>query len=201
MAEGKNNFGTYHISSDLENYEVARSNFFTLVVDNLDDLVRSDFALENPTEADKIKNGQEVVKLSVTKAFVPHFSVDTLSFRRGNSVIKYAGNPTFDDGDIEVQDFVGLGTKSVLMAWQALTYNVNTDKGGRAADYKRDCTLIEYTQDYQEIRRWKLIGCFISKLSEDAYDMSNGDDRKITATISYDRAVMKDPDTKTTTNA
>lgn len=194
MTEGKNNFGTYHISSDLANYEVARSNFFTLIVNDIDSLVKSDFALENPTANDKITGGQEVIKLSVTKAFVPHFSNDVISVRRGNSVIKYAGNPTFEDGDIEVQDFVGINTKSVLMAWQALGYDVINDRGGRAADYKKNCTLVEYTQDYKEIRHWELIGCWISKLTEDSFDMSNGDDRKITATISYDRAIMHEPD-------
>ena len=70
--------------------------------------------------------------------------------RRGNSVIKYAGNPTFPEGSLQVQDFVGLKVKSILMAWQALAYDVVNDKGGRAADYKKKGTLIEYTHDHEK---------------------------------------------------
>lgn len=190
MIEGKNTNGTYHINSDLEHYEVARSNFFTFIVEGLDGLVKSDFNLVTPSKKDIITGGQEIIKLSVTKASVPHFSIDPISIRRGNSVVKFAGNPTFDSGSIEVQDFVGLDVKSVLMAWQALAYDVVNDKGGRAKDYKKNCSLIEYTQDYEEIRRWDLVGCWVSDLKEDDFDMSADGDRKISITIQYDRAVM-----------
>lgn len=193
MAEGKQNFGTYHINTDIQNYELARSNFFTFIVDDLEGLVKSDFSLEQPEAGDIINNGQEVIKLSVTKASVPHFEVAPLEIRRGNSVIKFAGNPSFKEGSLELQDFVGLKVKSVLMAWQALSYDVVNDRGGRASAYKKNCTLIEYTQDYEEVRRWDLIGCWISGIQEDDFDMNSDGARKITATLQFDRAIMHDP--------
>lgn len=189
-----NNFGTYHISSNLSNYEVARPNFFTFIVEGLNNVVRSDFALEDPTDADKIKDAEEVIKLSVTKASVPHFEVSPIEIRRGNSVVKYAGNPTFPDGSIECMDFVGIDTKSTLMAWHAQTYDVVNDKGGRAINYKKNCTLVEYSQDYTEIRYWELIGCWVSNISEDNFDIEGDGARKITCTIQYDRAIMHLPD-------
>jgi hypothetical protein len=92
-----------------------------------------------------------------------------------------------------VDDVVGLDTKSVLMAWQGLTYNVHSRKGGRMVNYKKTCTLVEYTQDYEQIRSWTLYGCFISALSEESFDRNNDGPRQITATIEYDRAVMELP--------
>lgn len=187
-------WGTYHISSNLQNYEVARSNHFTFIVENLGELVRSDFALEEPDNDDVITDGQEVIKLSVTKASVPHYSINPIEIRRGNSVIKMAGNPTFDAGTLECQDFVGLDTKSVLMAWHALVYDVVNDRGGRMFRYKKNCTLTEYTPDHEEIRHWELIGCWISEIAEEEFDKSADGDRKITCTIQYDRAIMHMPD-------
>lgn len=188
------NWGSYHISANPENYDIARSNFFTFIVEDLGDLVRSDFNLEEPEDSDIIKNGQEVIKLSVDKSSIPHFAITPIEIRRMNSVIKYAGLPTFDAGTLSAQDYVGLDTKSVLMAWQALAYDVINDVGGRAENYKKNCTLVEYTQDRKEIRHWDLIGCWISDINEDDMDVAADGDRKISCTLIYDRAIMHLPD-------
>jgi hypothetical protein len=56
-------------------------------------------------------------------------------------------------------------------------------------DYKKTCTLYEYTQDYKLIRKWTLEGCFIKGLTEGEFDRESTDGkRKITAEIVYDRA-------------
>lgn len=185
-----NSISAYHISSSLDAYESARGNFFTFIVDDLDNLVKSDFALEEPAESDYLTGAQAAIKLAVSKASVPHFELGTIEIRRGNSVVKYAGNPTWPEGSIEVNDFVGLDVKSILMAWHGLAYNVITDRGGRAINYKKKCTLVEYTQDHQEIRHWDLYGCWISKLDEEGFDMEADSARKIACTIQYDRAIM-----------
>ena len=192
MTEGKENWGTYHISASLSDYEVARSNFFTFIVDDLDTLIKSDYALpaEQLQANDVIKGGQEILKLSVSKASVPHFSIEPIALRRMNSVIKYAGNVSFDAGSLELDDFVGLRTKAVLMAWQALAYDVINDTGGRAIDYKKNCTLIEMDQAKHEINRWDLIGCWISDIKEEDFDVNADGERKLNVTIQYDRAIM-----------
>lgn len=197
MAEIKDkDFGSYHIASELE-YEHARSGFFSFIVNDIDNLVRSDFGEEEPEDSDKIKDGVEKLKLSVIKVNVPHFSTTTIETRRGNSVVKYAGVPTFNSGEITVQDYLGLSGKSILMAWQALTYDVINDKGGRAKNYKKNCTLIEYTQDYKKVRSWDLIGCWPSEISEAEFDKSADSERTITATIQFDRAIMHDESEET----
>jgi hypothetical protein len=57
------------------------------------------------------------------------------------------------------------------------------------ADYKKDCTLIEYTPDYQEIRKWRLEGCWVKGITENEFSMEDAAKRQITANIRFDRAV------------
>lgn len=189
-----NSLNTKHISANLySNYEAARSSFFVLEV-ALGKLLKPEYT-GHPNDAkdtDYIEgSAEEKLKLNVTKAPVPHFSLGTEEIRRGNDVIKFATVPTWDSGSIEVDDFIGIRTKDILMAWQYLAYNPNTRLGGRMKDYKKVCTLKEYTQDYELIREWRMDGCFITKLTEGEFDRENDGRRKITADISYDRATVK----------
>ena len=187
-----NSLSAQHISTNLANYEAARSGFFSLIVDDIDNIVSAAFS-GNPADAadsDKIARAQETLKLNVVKALVPHFSLQKQSYRRGNDVVNFAGVPDFKDGSITVDDVVGMDTKSILMAWQGLAYNVHTRKGGRMKDYKKTCTLIEYTQDFEQIRSWILHGCWVQDIQEGDFDKENDGKRQITASIVYDRAEM-----------
>ena len=192
-----NSLSAQHISTNLANYEAARSGFFSLIVDNIDNIVRASYTGEraDAADSDKIKQAQEILKLNVVKAPVPHFALTKLSYRRGNDVVNFAGVPDFTDGSIVVDDVVGVDTKSILMAWQALGYNVHTRKGGRMKDYKKDCTLVEYTQDFEQVRSWKLYGCWVRNITEGDFDKENDGKRQVTAEIVYDRAVMEMPQT------
>jgi hypothetical protein len=187
-----NSLSAKHISTNLANYEAARTGFFSLIVDDIDNIVSAAFSGEprDAAASDKIARAQEILKLNVVKAPVPHFGVEVLRYRRGNDEVTFAGVPTYESGSITVDDVVGVDTKSILMAWQALTYNVYTRKGGRMKDYKKNCTLVEYTQDFEQVRSWTLYGCWISKLSEGEFDKENDGKRQITAELQYDRAEM-----------
>ena len=190
-----NSLSAQHISANLANYEAARSGFFSLIVDNIDNIVRASYTGEHSAAAnsDKIAQAQEILKLNVVKAPVPHFSLQKQQYRRGNDVVTFAGVPEFTDGSIVVDDVVGMDTKSILMAWQGLAYNVHTRKGGRMKDYKRDCTLCEYTQDFELVRSWKLYGCWVRNITEGDFDKENDGKRQVTAEIVYDRAIMEMP--------
>lgn len=109
---------TTHISTNLRNYEAARSGFFTLVVDNLTNLLKPNFKgdAREATDADRIQNAQTVLKLNVVAATVPQFSVGTEEFRRGNDTVKFATVPTWEGGSLTVDDIVGLDTKSLLIS-------------------------------------------------------------------------------------
>lgn len=192
-----NSLSAQHISTNLANYEAARSGFFSLIVDDIDNIVRASYTGDHSAAAasDKITQAQEILKLNVTNAPVPHFQLQKLSYKRGNDTVNFAGTPEFQDGEITVDDVVGMDTKSILMAWQGLAYNVHTRKGGRMKDYKKTATLVEYTQDFEQVRSWKLHGCWISNITEDAFNKEQDGKRAIRATIVYDRAEMVMPET------
>ena len=187
---------TTHIANNLNQYEHARSSFFVFQVapDQLTNLVHPDFDTSSgePGETDKY-DGQlasDYLRLNVLKASVPNFTVETHTYRRGNDVIKSASTPTFKDGSITIDDVVGLHVKDILYSWLYLAYDPHTRKGGRMKDYKKTCTLLEYTQDYQLIRYWTLEGCFIKGIDEGDFDRENDEVRQLTVSISFDRAMM-----------
>ena len=183
-----------HISSNLQNYEAARTGFFTLTVSaqDLGNLLSPNYTGDPSaaTEADHLTGVQEALKLNVTKAPVPHFEISqVMEYRRGNDVVKMAGVPQWSEGTLTVEDVVGIDTKSILLSWLYLAYNPHTRKGGRMKDYKKHATLTEYTQDYEPIRHWDIEGMFITKLQEDDFDRENDGKRQIQATFVYDRAI------------
>lgn len=188
-----NTYGTYHLADNPALYDPMRNNTFEFVVTGLDKLLR--VGADGSEENAYITNAQEVLRLSVDSTSIPMFTQEVIPVKRGNSTIKFAGTPSFASGSLVVNDWIGADSKSALMAWQNLSYNVKTDRVGNAADYKKDCWLIEYTPDYtKQVRQWQLKGCFISGLSEDAYSMSSDGKKTINATIEYDRAIMSLPD-------
>lgn len=176
--------GTYYMADNREVYELQRSNSFEFIITDLDNLRPSGDPSLTPTWS----NPQQALRLSVNESFVPHFTQQELTVRRGNSTLYYAGMPEFQNGSINFTDFIGAQTLDILMAWQNLSYNVTTEKIGVAGDYKKDCYLVEYTPDWQIVRTWKLYGCWITSISEQPFNHESNDKRMISVTIRYDRA-------------
>ena len=189
---------TWHISENLAAYEAARNSFFVFHVNptELTNLYSPDFDPDSGEASEKdgtLFNGDmasEALRLNVVKSSVPNFTIAPMEYRRGNDVVKFAGIPTYKDGSLTIDDVVGQRTKDLLYSWQYLAYNPITRKGGRMKDYKKTCTLIEYTQDYEQIRYWTLYGCFITGIDEGDFDRENDGKRQLTVAISYDRATM-----------
>jgi hypothetical protein len=178
--------GAYVLADNPNLYEIQRTNNFEFIVTDIDNILRAGAGGSETTST--IDNAQEVLRISVSGAFVPHYTQESIPIRRGNSVQKFAGVPTFQAGRITLNDYIGADTKAVLMAWQNLSYNVRTEKVGLVTDYKKDAYLLEYTPDYQLVRTWKLFGCWISGLSEGEFSHDSADKHTISATIEYDKA-------------
>lgn len=173
---------TYYLTDDPTHYEIQRNNNFVFYVTGLNaklSIVQNNYAQ---------KNAEDVLKVSVASSSVPHFKQGAISLKRGNSTMKFAGVPEFDSHTLKLDDFIGAGTSDVLNAWQQLSYNVRTEKVGLASDYKIDAYLLEYTPDYQLVRTIKMMGCWISGISEDDFDHNSNDKHSMTATIEYDKA-------------
>ena len=190
----ENNFGAYHLANNPKVYEPARSNTFRFVVTDIDNIRRVGYSAEDNSAAARIANAQEMLEFSVAKTSIPHFTQTAIVIRRGNSVMKAAGLPEFGEGSLTINDFIGADGKSVLMAWQNLSYNVDTQMIGYMSDYKKNCWLIEYDPNYKIVRQWILYGCWVKGITEQEFDMEGGDKRQITAQIEYDYAKMQMPD-------
>lgn len=185
---GGDKLGTYYMTQNPKLYEIQRSNNFVFYISGLSkslNIVNNKYAAEN---------ADDVLKLSVSSAFVPHFTQEAIVVKRGNNSMKFAGTPTFKDGSIKFDDWIGAGTKDILLAWQKTSYNVDTEKVGLASDYKRDGYLLEYTPDYQLVRTWKLCGCWISGIEEDPFDHESNEKHSLTATLQYDKAFIDTTD-------
>lgn len=143
---------------------------------------------------DYIYNAQEILDFSVVKFDAPHFSQQTIEVKRGNSTLKYAGVPSFKSGQLVINDFSGADGKSILEAWQNLSYNVIDDTIQSSDKYKVNATILEYLPDNTLVRYWELQGCWVSGISEDSYDSESGNKKTVTATIEYDRAIPHRPD-------
>lgn len=175
--------GAYHLANNPELFQPQMTNNFMFVVTGLDSL------LSVGTNR-VIERAQDYLKMSVSAATIPHFTQTPIMIPRGNTTIKAAGKPEFQDAPIVVDDYIGANTKDILMSWQNLSYNVETEKVGLMGDYKKDCYLIEYTPDEQEVRRWKLKGCWISQINEGQYSWDGNDKQRIQVTIQYDYAYI-----------
>ena len=182
LHEAGDRLGTYYLTDNPKYYEIQRSNNFVFYVSGLSKA----FNIANNKYAQD--NADDVIKISVNRATVPHFTQSAIQVKRGNNTMKFAGVPEFGSGSIDLNDYIGAGTKDVLLAWQNKSYDVRTEKVGLASDYKKDAYLLEYTPDYQLVRTWKLMGCWISGLSEGDYTHDSAEKHTITATIEYDKA-------------
>lgn len=188
--------GAWHIADNPALYEPARKNNFRFVVTDIDNLVKAGVP-ENLVndDTDRIVNGQEYLEVSVISTTVPHVKIGTIEVPRGNTKSKFAGVASFDDGSLVVNDFIGARTKSILMAWQALVFDVNSEAIHMSSNYKKTCYLYEYTPDYETvIRSWRLEGCWISDLSEDDFSNEEEGKKQVTATIVFDKAIPQDND-------
>lgn len=184
--------GTYHLSENPALYEPSRNNAFELVIDlsaDKDMLLAAGVTSTTATDDDYFANVSDVIRLSVDESFVPHFDLEVIRVRRGNSEMKFAGTPSFSEGQIKVNDYVGARTKDILLALQRMVYDVTNDVVELAGNYKRNWTLVEYTPDFSRIvRQWELKGCWIKTLSEGNFSHGSSDKRSIDLTIVYDRA-------------
>ena len=184
--------GAYHLAGNPSKYQPVRQNNFTFLVDASDSsplhsLLRVN---ENPEDTSSyINNAQEVLEFSVLKFDVPHFSQDEIEIKRGNSKIYYAGTPSFNAGKLEVQDFMSADGKSVLLAWQSLSYDISVDGIPSSDRYKSNANVYEYLPDGTLIRSWALYGCWVKSITETGWDNENGGKKTITADIRFDRAI------------
>jgi len=188
--------GAYHLAGDPSLYQPVRTNNFSFLVDvtansPLASLVRVN---SNPEDPDSYFNGntvQETLNFSVVKFDAPHFSQEEIELKRGNSRIYFAGLPSFKEGSLVINDLMGADGKSIILAWQALSYDLRSDTIPSSEKYKTNATVNEYLPDGRLIRSWDLYGCWVKSVSEDGWDNEGGGKKTVTASIRFDKAVER----------
>lgn len=186
-------FGAYHIASNPTLYEPVRQNEYRFIA-KFDNIRLLKVGENENYDSSYIRDGQEILDFSVVSFDVPHFSQEEIQIKRGNSIVHYAGVPQWSEGQLVINDLIGADGKSVLLAWQARSYDVINDTIPSADKYKINATVMEYTADNKLVRYWDLFGCWIKGLSEDKWDSESGNKKTLTATIRYDRAIPHLPD-------
>ena len=180
--------------SDKRKYEPQRDNHFEFVVefDGNDKLLRYGESIdsENGSSTDAyFGDVQHILRVSLDSAFLPEIGVGTIPVKRGNSDIVFAGAPNIGhSGTLNFNDWIGVRTYDILLAWFQLVYNMTTDKVGLAQDYKRTAHIFQYTPTWQLVRAWQLNGVFPTGVKGGDLSYSNGGNAqmKVQATISYD---------------
>ena len=186
------NYGVYHLADNPAQYQPVRTNNSRCICQGSEELVR--VGGDENNRNDYLENAQEVIDFSVVSFDAPNFTQDEIQIRRGNSTVYFAGTPRFNTSNLVINDFVGADGKSILQAWQALSYDVVNDIINPSTKYKKDMLILEDTPDNVLIKVWELKGCWITSLTETGYSSESPAKKTVTATIRYDRAIPRKPD-------
>ena len=187
------NISAFHLATRPDLYEPQRENSFQFIITDIDGIVRAGH-LDNDDE-DRIANAQELMKFSVLSwSGSPTFSQEEIAVNLGNSTIYFAGKPSFSDGTLVVQDFIGAESKSILQAWQNLSYNLSEDtvSSVNITNYKKRCYLKEMTPEMRDVATYVLEGCWVTSVDFGTYTYDSAGKKQVSATIRYDRA-YRDP--------
>lgn len=186
--------GAYHLSDNPRIYEIQRTNNFIMIISDVNRLKhRQDTVSKDTIQTTSWSaSPSTVLRCSIKAASIPTFSQSPIEVRRGNSVIKFAGVPSFSSGTLECYDFIGADVTGILTAWQAEAYNVETEKVGLVTDYKRSGYLIQLSPDGEAVRAWRMSGMWVSNLDLGRMDYDSNDKHTISVSVEYDKAVIWD---------
>jgi hypothetical protein len=176
--------GTYHMIAD-SGYEPQRTNNFEVQITGLDGLttVKSGVAIGNASQS---------ITLAVASYSAPEINMGKIDVAYGNNKVKFAGVPEFPESSIVLNDYIGNNIESIIMGWFKLVYNPNTQKIGKAINYKKLGYLHEYTPDGSLDREWELHGVWPSSVKLGDFKQEGGEIRQITVTLQYDYAIPVD---------
>ena len=177
--------GAYHMI-DRREWEPQRTNNFEIQFPGLNGLISIDQNIALPD------NATDLLTLSVKSVSYPNTNIGKLQVYYGNNSINFAGKPEYGECEIVVNDFIGIQTERIIMAWSRMVYDPKTEAIGWATEYKRDGYLMEYSPDGKIVRRTQLRGCFPGNVSPGSFDYTGNDIREISVTFYCDVAIPLD---------
>lgn len=133
--------------------------------------------------------GQSIM-LSVATFDAPTINIGVIEVPYGNNQIKYAGKPSYENSRVVVNDFIGLDIERILSNWHDCVFDPDSQKIGRAANYKASAHLVEYSPDGELYRMWMLHGVWPGTLNLGSFDQQGGSVRQVTLDLIYDYATI-----------
>lgn len=147
-----------------------------------------------------LKQINDILNCSLQSINSPTKSIQQIIVDFFNSQIKYAGKPTYNEANITLNTFIGLGSKNVLSAWSDMCLNNRSLAGGWARSvsdfrpqtfnpmrmdlddylseltpnigYKVDGILLECARDGTIVNQWDYIGMWLQQFTPGSFNMS-----------------------------
>lgn len=160
--------GPMHLSNN-RNFEVQRTNNFEVAIEGLTD----DFTL------------------SIQSTGLPTTSNDPIELSYGNSKVKVAGQATFEDVSLVVNDYITIDIERQCHAWRKQVYDPETDAVGWAEKYKRNGRIYQYGPDGTVIRTWRIIGVWPTSIDSGELNYDGAEKKQITMSLSVDKAYIE----------
>lgn len=183
-----------HLFVATNKYEPQRTNNFELVITGLEGIYAAGMDRDSnhgfsPDEYALIKASSNDLTLSIQGAFTPQENISKLEVPYGNSNVKFAGKVEYPDGTITWTDYYHQDMELLLKCWLRAVYNGTNGAVGDAEDYKCTAYVTSFSPSGRYARRWKLFGVFPTQVNGDDYSNENNSIRRLSCTLSYDRAV------------
>jgi hypothetical protein len=101
--------------------------------------------------------------------------------------LQYAGRANYSHSlPITLLETTDIGTRDMLIRWQKIARNWNTNTGTSKDVYSTTVELVLYNDIPIETRRIKLIGCFVESVDDASVDGSASAAVQVSCTLSYD---------------
>ena len=161
-----------HIAAEAGAFEPQRKNNFTLIIPLTDTVL---------------------LQRSLDSFPLPKEANEEIAINFGNEVRKVAGRANFENLELVLKDFVDQQIAQLVVSWRRQVYNPTTGAIGYARDYKKKGEVIMFGPDGNLQRKWKLIGCWPSRMDPGGGDMNAAENNKISVTITIDKAIESNP--------
>jgi hypothetical protein len=132
---------------------------------------------------------REVLELSLSKGFLPKEMNEPIAIHYLNEIVYVAGKTSYEEGTIEVIDYVDQNTANVLASWRQLVYQAQTGFIGPASAYKKRGTVVLFSTDGTVERKFDLIGMWPHTVDFGTLDMASSETLKAIVTIRFDKAI------------
>ena len=175
-----------HLFINTDNgFEPQRTNNFEMSITGLSNLKPAGGGDYSPKVRAMLNNMSDDLVLSIKNGFTPKENISVLTVPYGNSEVKFAGRPTYDEGSIIWNDYYDKDIELLLKAWQMAAFN---PQNGDAKNYKLEAIMTMYSPGYTVARRWLIHGCWLASVNGDDMGNENNSIRTLSAQFVYDWA-------------